>query len=91
MPAMAKTPAEVARSALPGDRRRIPDWAIPLGSQRHYGSTFFVVLSPGWTRSWKGKAMSDEEMARLPAIPSSTILAELKLREMPSRVFNVNR
>jgi hypothetical protein len=71
--------------------RQCAIWAIPLGAQRHYASTFFVVLSPGWMRSWKGKAMSDEEMARIPAIPSPTAIAELELREMPSRIFSVNR
>jgi hypothetical protein len=71
--------------------RQCAIWAIPLGPQRHYASSFFVVLSPGWMRSWKGQAMSDEDMARIPAIPSPTILAELKLREMPSLVFSVNR
>ena len=38
-------------------------WALPLGPQRHYASTFFVVLSPDWMRSWKSQAMSDEDVA----------------------------
>ncbi|MGH9765995.1 MAG: hypothetical protein ACREAB_01065 [Blastocatellia bacterium] len=63
-------------------------WAIPLSSQRHYASTFFIVLSPDWMRAWKGRAMSDEEMAQIPAIPSPTALAELKMQEMPSHVFS---
>jgi hypothetical protein len=71
--------------------RQCAIWAIPIGPQRHYGSTFFVVLSPGWMRLWKGQAMSDEEMARIPAIPSPNVLAELRLRETSSRVFSVNR
>ncbi|HZF38908.1 MAG TPA: hypothetical protein VE715_08795 [Blastocatellia bacterium] len=68
--------------------RQCAIWAIPFGPQRHYASTFFVVLSPDWIRSWKGRAMSDEEIARIPAIPSPTDLAELKMREMPSRAFS---
>jgi len=32
-----------------------------------------------------------EDMAQIPAVPSLTTLAELKLREMPSRGFSVNR
>src|SRR5262249_36157617 len=61
-------------------------WAIPLGPQRHYASTFFVVLSPDWIRSWKGRAMSDKEIAQIPAIPSPTVLADLKMRELPPRI-----
>jgi hypothetical protein len=35
--------------------------------------------------------MSDGEMAQPPAIPSPATIAELKMQEMPSRVFGVNR
>jgi hypothetical protein len=66
-------------------------WALPVGPKRHYAPSFFVVLSPGWMRAWKGKAMGDEEIARIPAIPSPTILADLKMQEMPARVFSQNR
>ncbi|MCI0389181.1 MAG: hypothetical protein MOB07_10520 [Acidobacteria bacterium] len=62
-------------------------WALPLGSQRHYASSFFVALSPGWMRAWKGQAMSDEEIAQIPAIPSPGGLAELKMCEMSARIF----
>jgi len=68
--------------------RQCAIWAIPVGPQRHYASTFFVVLSPDWIRSWKGRAMSDEEMAQIPAIPSPTSLAELKMQEISPRVFS---
>src|SRR5262249_11883239 len=50
--------------------------AVALGYQNigqvyhHYASSFFVVLAPGWMRAWKGQAMSDEEIAQIPAIPS---------------------
>jgi hypothetical protein len=73
------------------NNRQCAIWAIPLGAQRHYAFSFFIVLSPDWMRLWKGKAMSDEDMARIPAIPSPTTLAGFKLREMPSRGFSVNR
>ncbi len=66
-------------------------WAIPLSSQRYYASTFFVVLSPDWMRSWKGQAMSDGEIAQIPATPSPTALAELKMQEMPPRVSSANK
>jgi hypothetical protein len=59
--------------------RQCAIWAIPFGPQRHYASSFFVVWSPGWMRAGKGQAMSDEELARIPAIPFPTILTELKL------------
>jgi len=66
-------------------------WALPVGPQRHYAPSFFVVLSPGWMRAWKGRAMSDEEIARIPAIPSPTVLADLKMGETSARVFGANK
>lgn len=62
-------------------------WALPLGPRRDYAASFFVVLSPEWMRAWKGQAMSDKQIALIPAIPPPTTLAELKLQEMPSRIF----
>ncbi|MCI0664040.1 MAG: hypothetical protein L0220_23540 [Acidobacteria bacterium] len=66
-------------------------WALPVGPQRHYASSFFVVLAPAWMRAWKGRAMSDEEIARIPAIPSPIALAELEMQEIASRVFGANK
>ena len=66
-------------------------WALPVGPQRHYAPSFFVVLSSGWMRVWKGLAMIDEEIARIPSIPSPTALAELKMQEIGSRVFSANK
>lgn len=66
-------------------------WALPLGSQRHYASSYFVVLSPGWMRAWKGGAMSDEEMTQIPVIPSPNLLDELKMKEGPSRIFSSSK
>ncbi|MBS1808787.1 MAG: hypothetical protein JST84_11390 [Acidobacteria bacterium] len=62
-------------------------WALPTGPQRGYASAFFIVLAPGWARAWKGKARSDEELNRLPAIPSPQALAEINMQELPARVF----
>jgi len=66
-------------------------WALPIGPQRHYAPSFFVVLTPGWMRVWKGRAMDDEEIAQVSAIPSPTDLVELKMQEAPARVFSANK
>lgn len=66
-------------------------WVLPVGPQRRYAPSFFVVVSPGWMRAWRGEAMGDEEIARVPAIPSPIILAELKMREMPARIFSASK
>jgi hypothetical protein len=34
-------------------------------------------------------AIGDEEIAQIPAIPSPTVLADLKMRETPVRVFGL--
>ncbi len=62
-------------------------WALPTGPQRHYASSFFLVLSPDWMRNWKGKAVADEFISSLPAIPSPNRLAELGMSEIPGQVF----
>jgi hypothetical protein len=66
-------------------------WALPIGSRRHYGSSFFIVLSPNWARVWKGKAIRDEEIAKVPAIPSPDALADLGMYESPARALGENR
>lgn len=66
-------------------------WALPIGPQRHYATSFFIVLSPRWMRAWKGRAMGDDEIARIPAIPSPAVLADLKMQETPARVFGANK
>jgi hypothetical protein len=63
-------------------------WALPTGPRRQYASSFFIVLAPEWLRSWKGKAIEDDVINRLPAIPKPDQLAALMMQEMPSRVFN---
>ncbi|MGE0133129.1 MAG: hypothetical protein AB7U82_34055 [Blastocatellales bacterium] len=66
-------------------------WALPLGPRRDYAASYFVVLSPEWMRAWKGQAMSDEQIAQIPAIPPPAVLAELKMLETPSRIFNASK
>jgi hypothetical protein len=61
-------------------------WAIPLGPRREYGSTFFLVISTDWVRSWQGKAIDESLIAKLPAIPSPDELIRLELQESPARV-----
>ncbi|MBS1789713.1 MAG: hypothetical protein JST85_18455 [Acidobacteria bacterium] len=63
-------------------------WALPTGPRRQYAPSFFIVLTPEWLRSWKGKAIEDDVISRLPAIPKSDQLAALMMQEMPSRAFN---
>jgi hypothetical protein len=62
-------------------------WALPLGPQRQYASAFFLVISPEWVRVWKGKALDDGQVEKIPAIPTPDDLAALNLREMPARVL----
>jgi hypothetical protein len=66
-------------------------WALPIGPQRHYASSFFLVLSPEWIRAWKGPATGDEEIARVPSIPAPPVLAELKMQELPASVFSAHK
>jgi len=66
-------------------------WALPVGRQRHYASSYFVVLSPAWLRGWKGNDVDDEAIAKLPAVPTQDDLAELKMRELPARVFTAQK
>ncbi len=66
-------------------------WALPVGPQRQYAASFFIVLSPNWMRAWMGRAMSDEEISKVPAIPSPATLAEFKMQEAPSRVFSASK
>jgi hypothetical protein len=58
-------------------------WAIPLGPQRHYASTFFFVITPEWQRLWRGKSLDESAISKLPAIPSPAGLADLQLSEIP--------
>ncbi len=60
-------------------------WAIPLGPQRHYAITFFLVLSPNWERVWQGKALDETLISRLSAIPAPEELARYQLVEAVRR------
>ncbi len=62
-------------------------WALPTGPQRHYASSFFLVLSTEWLRSWKGKALDDEIISDLPSIPSPDKLAKMEMQELPAQVL----
>jgi hypothetical protein len=60
-------------------------WAIPLGPQRHYASAFFLVITPEWRRLWRGKSLEEAAISKLPAIPTPSDLADLRLSEIPSK------
>lgn len=73
------------------DEQRCAVWAIPLGRQRRYAATYFLVISPVWTRVWKGTAIEGAEMANLPPVPSTDDLADLRMRELPARSLGSQR
>ena len=60
-------------------------WALPVGSQRQIGETFFVVITPGRMRVWQGNSFTDEIIAGLSAVPTPQTLAKLQMRELPAR------
>ena len=62
-------------------------WALPMGPQRQYASSFFLVLTPDWLRAWKGAALDDEKIEQLAVIPHSDQLATLGMAELPARVI----
>lgn len=63
-------------------------WALPVGPQRHYAPSFFVVLSPDWSRAWKGRSLSDEQIVQVAEVPSPEMLADLGMNEMPQLPSN---
>lgn len=63
------------------DHQTCAIWALPIGPRRHDASSFFLVLAPGWVRIWKGKALEDEAIGKLPAIPKPDQLAVLMMQE----------
>jgi hypothetical protein len=69
------------------DDHKCAMWALPIGPRRHYASSFFLVLSQGWLRSWKGKAIEDEMINRLPAVLNPDQLSGLKMHELPARTL----
>ncbi|MBO0721906.1 MAG: hypothetical protein J2P41_13870 [Blastocatellia bacterium] len=70
------------------DNKTCAVWALPIGPQRHYASSYFLVLSPVWARRWIGKAMDDDIISSLPAIPTPDKLAELGMCELPGRTLS---
>jgi hypothetical protein len=73
------------------DNQTCAIWALPIGPQRHYASSFFLVLSPEWSRRWIGKAMDDETIGSLPAIPATDMLAGLGMRELPGQTVGARQ
>jgi hypothetical protein len=73
------------------DNQTCAIWALPIGPQRHYASSFFLVLSPGWSRRWIGKSMGDETIASLPAIPALDKLTLLGMRELPGQTLEARQ
>lgn len=57
-------------------------WALPVGPQRHYAPSFFIVVSPSWLRVWKGRSLTDEQVTKIPEIPSPEVLNHLGLSEV---------
>jgi hypothetical protein len=57
---------------------------MPVGPRREYAPSYFVVLTPGWMRCWKGKSLDDEQLKGLPGVPTPEQLAAFRLRELPA-------
>jgi hypothetical protein len=68
------------------DEQTCAIWALPIGPRRQDGASFFLVLTPGWQRTWRGKAIEEGAISSLPAIPQPDRLAELMMREQPARI-----
>lgn len=66
-------------------------WALPMGPRRQDAAAFFIVLTPEWLRGWRGPALEDEVIHKLPAIPPPAQLAALRLQELPARVFHQSK
>jgi hypothetical protein len=62
-------------------------WAIPLGPRRDYAPAFFLVIAPGWARTWRGKALDDSAIHTLPSVPSENELTRLQLTELPIQIL----
>ena len=61
-------------------------WAIPLGVRREEASSWFLIVTPGSQRRWKGGALQLEHVREITSDPSSNELAALGLIEqMDSR------
>jgi hypothetical protein len=70
------------------DQQTCAIWALPMGPRRQYASSFFLVLSFEWLRSWQGKALTDDVINKLPALPNPDQLATLMMQELPARIFH---
>ena len=57
-------------------------WALPIGPRRELASSYYFVIAPHWLKVWKGAAMTDEQIARLPVVPTPDELAGWSLHEI---------
>ncbi|MGH9762800.1 MAG: hypothetical protein ACREDR_07205 [Blastocatellia bacterium] len=60
-------------------------WAIPINKRREEGTTFFLSVSPGAVRRWKGPPLVLDEIKRLPSLPNPAELAVLGLTEQSAK------
>ena len=70
------------------DHQTCTIWALPIGPRRYDGASFFLVLTPGWRRTWKGKAIEEDTISSLPAIPPLDRLTALMMQEQSVHIFN---
>lgn len=66
------------------DQNRFTLWAIPVGKEREEASTFFLVGTPMKKRTWKGAALTVEDVGKLPRL--LPIEQDLALRGMVEQV-----
>lgn len=59
-------------------------WAIPMGRRREEAATWFLVITPGSQRRWKGPALTPEDLKGLELHPSAYQLNVLGLIEQPA-------
>ena len=58
-------------------------WAMPLGPRRDEASAWFLVVTPGSQRRWKGGALRLEDVREITSDPTSNQLAAVGLIEQP--------
>lgn len=58
-------------------------WAIPMGKEREYASTSYLLVTPDNARWWKGAAVPIDRARDLATQPTSEQLAVLGLIEQP--------
>lgn len=63
------------------DHHRFNLWAIPMGRQREEAATWFLAITPGSLRRWKGAALSPDDVKDINVHPSVNQLSVLGLIE----------